>query len=201
MSQHRIRELREARGWSQTKLGGFIGMDATGVSKLESGKKLLKADVMQKLSAAFGVDPSTILGLDAKAGPITGGGFSDDLEPYEAGPGDPFAGLKHDTRYLCRVKCGSLSKIGIFKGDVVVVDGSDDAVKARAPLAAVHVQYHPDPENFAHAVTLLRQWVPPSLLITNSATQNAMPIDVDADDAQILGVVVSVHRALTGIGE
>lgn len=180
----------------------MIGMDVTGVSKLEAGKKLLKSETMQKLAEAFNVDPATVLGLDAKAGPISAGGFfSDDLEPYDATPGDPFAALQHDTRYLCRVTCNSLSKIGILKGDVVVVDGSEAAVKSRQPLAAVRVQYHPDPDDFGHAVTLLRQWVPPALLITNSATQNAVPIDMDADDAQILGVVVSVHRALAKAGE
>ena len=45
-------------------------------------------------------------------------------------------------------------------------------------------------------VTLLRQFVPPRLLITNSSVANQPSIDMDKEDAHIVGVVISIHRDL-----
>lgn len=71
------------------------------------------------------------------------------------------------------------------------------AVARLKPLQAVRAQYHLDPEKPAKAITLLRQFVPPSLLNTNSGVDNAKPLDTTTDDVQVVGVIVSVHRALS----
>jgi SOS-response transcriptional repressor LexA len=118
--------------------------------------------------------------------------------PYNPGPSDPFSGLQNANQYLFTVACDSLNRIGVNRGDVVLVDGSSDACKKIKPLAIVRAQYPPDANHFGKAVSLLRQFVPPSLLITNSSAKNEMPIDTETEDAQIMGVVVSVHRALQG---
>lgn len=196
MGNDRIREFREAEGWTQAQLAAAVGMGTTDVSKLETGKKQLRATEMQKIAAALDVDVGTLLGNEAQITARPQSGFADDLVPYVAEPSDPFAGLQSQNRHLYRATGNSLSKIGINHGDLLIVDVSAEAVKNIKPLAIVRVQHHPDPSRFGHAVSLLRQFVPPSLLITNSRERNELPLDIEADDAQIMGVVVSVHRAL-----
>lgn len=199
MLHFKIREAREAAGWSQARLGEAIGLDATGVSKIETGRKLVRADEVQKIADALGVPVSQLFGLEPEppAGPAQRG-FPDELVPYDARPGDPFAALETENRYLLTVACDSLTRIGIMRGDIVVVDGSAAAVNNRKPLSAVRAQYHPDVGHPGKAVTLLRQYYPPNLLVTNSTAENAPPLFLDHDDVQVLGVIVSVHRAFNG---
>lgn len=195
MLHNKIRELREAAGWSQAKLGTAIGMDATGVSKIETGRKLVRADEVEKIAQALGIPVSRLFGVEPdEVGPAPTA-FYDELVAYEPQTGDPFAGLETDNRYLLKVSCDSLSRIGIMRGDIVVVDGSAAAVNNRKPQSAVRAQHHPDPNNPSRAVTILRQFYPPNLLVTNSIAENAAPLFLDHDDVQVLGVIVSVHRA------
>lgn len=198
MLHHKIRELREAAGWSQARLGMAVGLDATGISKIETGRKLLRADEVQKIANALGVPVSRLFGIEPDEEVQSAKGFADELVAYDPQPGDPFAALETDNRYLLTVACDSLSRIGIMRGDIVVIDGSAQAVNNRKPQAAVRAQYHPEVNHPGKAITLLRQFYPPNLLVTNSSGANAAPLFLDHDDVQILGVVVSVHRAFNG---
>jgi transcriptional regulator with XRE-family HTH domain len=199
MDTIRIKQLCASRNWTQARLAAECGIDPPALSRMLAGKKRFQVTDVEKIAAALDVDMAELIGgRRASAAPLVPTGFSDDLVPYEAGPADPFRGLLTETRYLFKVQCESLSAVGIFRDYLVVVDSGAAAVKALAPLGLVHAQYHPDPETFDRAVSLLRQWVPPSLLITNSMTHNEVPIDTVRQDAQIMGVIVSYHRALLG---
>ena len=76
---------------------------------------------------------------------------------------------------------------------IVQVNDSREAVQAVKPLQAVRVLYHP-PGEFEKAISLLRLFVPPRLLITNSSVKNLPSLDADADDAHIIGVVEGGYR-------
>jgi len=167
------------------------------VSRLERGKTQLKLDVAQRVAKALDVSIAEVLGVaEADAGPGATG-FSDDMVAYDAGRGDPFAPLATDNRYLMQATSDCLDLAGIHMGDVLVADGSAEACERPPPLAAVRVQFHPDPVNQPGlAYTLLRQFLPPRLVVTNSSKLNAPTIDLEKDDAQILAVIVSVHRKL-----
>lgn len=198
MLHQKIKELREAAGWSQERLGDAIGLGPTAISKIENGRKLLRADEVQKIADALGVPISRLFGLQPEDVENTVANLSDELVPYDARPGDPFATLETENRYLLTVACDSLSRIGIMRGDIVVVDGSANAVNNRKPQSAVRAQYHPESGQPGRAVTILRQFYPPNLLVTNSTAGNAPPLFLDHDDVQVLGVIVSVHRAFNG---
>jgi putative transcriptional regulator len=191
---NRIRELREAKGLSQGDLGLRIGLGKWDISRIENGKTQLKLETAKKVAAALDVSIAEVLDIDDDGGPPSG--FAEDLAVYDARPGDPFAGLAADNRYLMTATSNVLDLARIDAGDVLVVDGSAAICKSPPPLAAVRVQYHPDPDRPEHAVTLLRQFVPPRLVITNCSSGNGRSLDLERDDAQILGVVVSVHRKL-----
>lgn len=164
------------------------------VSRLETGATQLKLDVAQRIAKALNVSLADVVGVTNGDKPPAG--FSDDMVPYEAGPSDPFARLAGDNRYLMQATSDCLDLAGISKGDVLVADGSEAACRKPPALAAVRVQYHPDPNDPMHAVTLLRQFLPPRLVITNSSRENAPALDLSTDDAQILAVIISVHRRL-----
>lgn len=192
--QNRIRDLRKQKGLSQSELASRLGMGKWDVSRLETGATQLKLDVAQRVAEALGVTLAEVVGV-ANGASVTPG-FSDDLVPYETSASDPFAGLAGGNRYLLQATSDSLDLAGIGAGDVLVADGSAEACRKIAPLTAVRVQYHPDPNDPMHAVTLLRQYLPPRLLVTNSSKENAPAIDMAKEDAQILAVIVSVHRKL-----
>jgi transcriptional regulator with XRE-family HTH domain len=201
MLHDRIRELRERKGWSQARLGESINMGDTVISRIESGKKQVRAAEVQKIADAMGYPVSLFFDADAQeadASPTEPVGLAEELLPYEPEPGNPFAAFQRDNRYLLTVNCDSLTRIGVTRGDIVVVDGDATACATLKAGAIVRVQYHPTGETYGKAATLLRQFFPPGILVTNSSETNAPALFLAHDDVQVMGVVVSVHRAYQG---
>jgi len=58
---NRIKELREARGWSVRDLAQHTGMDFNMVHRLETGAARLDVDRMRRISQAFGMKASALL--------------------------------------------------------------------------------------------------------------------------------------------
>lgn len=50
----RIRQLRENSGISQSQLAGFLDMDQSMISKIESGERNTSVEMIERLSALFG---------------------------------------------------------------------------------------------------------------------------------------------------
>jgi transcriptional regulator with XRE-family HTH domain len=197
MSENRIRELREAARLTQEELAERTQISVAHISRMENGKRGVSRKNARRIATALGKDEAEVYGFDqrktARSDPR---GVHDDLVGYEASAADPFSGLKTRNKYLMQVTTSALERIGIRNGDVVVVDGSAESCKNPPAMAAVRVQYNYDPKRPSKSVNLLRQFVPPSLLITNSGSKNAASIDMETEDAEITGVIVSAHRAL-----
>ena len=77
-------------------------------------------------------------------------------------------------------------------GDLLLVNDSAAACKAVKPLQIVSVLYHPTSNG--EALHLLRQFLPPRLLVTNSTVDNQRPIDMVHERATIVGVVERIQR-------
>lgn len=196
MAQNRIRELRNARGMTLEQLAEQAGLSASYLSRLEANKRILSVEVAERLAMSLDARPEDVIGLPGLQRKQLAPGFSDDVAPYQAGPNDPFSRLIDANSYLLEAQSDVLDLAGINKGDVLIANGSAAICANPPPLSPVRVQYHPDPDNPAVAVTLLRQFVPPRLVITNCSRGNAQSLDLERDDAQILAVIVSVHRRL-----
>ncbi|MCM1163926.1 MAG: helix-turn-helix transcriptional regulator [Muribaculaceae bacterium] len=56
-----IKRLRANRGWSQEELAARSAIDRRYMSDIELGKRNLSLDVLERLSAAFGISVSTLL--------------------------------------------------------------------------------------------------------------------------------------------
>jgi len=193
MPKHHIKALRTAQGWSQEALGEKLGMTKYQVSRLEKGHTELTVAVARKIAKILGTSVVTVIGDDAEND--SSPDLSDDISEYPLLPADPLAGLRRDNIHLFKVDTDVLDKAGISRGMVIEIDGSKSAcVKAR-PLQPVRILYQP--ASNLKAVSLLRLFVPPHLLITNASRGNLPSIDMDEGDARITGVVVGLHHRFT----
>jgi DNA polymerase V len=84
--------------------------------------------------------------------------------------------------YFARLPDSSLAGVGIWKGDIVVVDCSRDAKPGDIILGIVH------------GIRIIRIWEPGVLIAVNK-TRTEEPI-TDQMDFKILGVVLSIIRRI-----
>ncbi|MEL6374611.1 MAG: helix-turn-helix domain-containing protein [Pseudomonadota bacterium] len=189
--KNRIKELRTQRGWSLEQLAEAVG-DSTGTStmnKLERGAMKLTTDWMVKLGRAFGVDPIEIVDDRPRLG------LDEGVIPYRAEDGPPaLASPPTQTHGRYRVTSDALDEIGILAGDVIEVDESETARDdiQTGDIVVANVMIGPGDT----ITTVVREFVEPSLLITNARTANAVPINIRSTQASIVGVVVGSHRQI-----
>lgn len=55
-----VKKLRESRGWNQEQLGARLGVKGGYVSLIETGTRVPRPPMMEKLMDIFGVDEMTI---------------------------------------------------------------------------------------------------------------------------------------------
>lgn len=198
MAQNRIRELRRGRGLTVVALAEKVDISHGYLTRIENGKRGLSVELAEKLAMALGTDPQDVLGLKKQPGadpePSRISQFSEDCEPYVAGPTD-LPVPKRPNVDPWRVKSNALDQVHIYAGDVVLVDVSAAAVEALQPLQCVVAQvYDSDPQVLV-ARTVMRQFVPPALLITNSSTDNEVPLRLDTEQVAVKGVIVGTQRS------
>lgn len=57
----RLREMREARGWSQTDVADRLGVDRPLVARTETGRHLITLDVLARYAAVHGCSIAAIV--------------------------------------------------------------------------------------------------------------------------------------------
>lgn len=197
MVRHRIKEIREARRLTQEALGQRIGRTKSTISKLESGETALDLAIAKKIADALEVGLQDVLAIEPEGSSNRPSGFEDDAERYTPPTGDPLKAYEANNQHLMTVNSAVVDKAGIEPGDIVIVDYSETACANVKQLKVVIVRYHPTGDPTEEGQTLIRQFVPPSMLITNSSKINYRQIDMDKEAAAIVGVVESVHRKLS----
>ena len=63
MGDYRIKQARDAKGWTQTDLAKAIGTTQQQIARYESGDNDIKSSVLMKMSDALGVTISYLLGM------------------------------------------------------------------------------------------------------------------------------------------
>lgn len=189
--KNRIKELREARGWSLEQLAEAFDDSTTAgtMHKLERGTMKLTTEWMEKLGRALGVDPIEIIDDRPK------GGLAENAEPYT--PTDGLSALKQAARpgvSFYRVTSDALNEVGILAGDILEVDenGGAKTELSSGDIVVANVEIGPG----TAVTTVIREFVEPALLITNSRTDNAMPINIRTTRTEVIGVVIGSHRQL-----
>jgi lambda repressor-like predicted transcriptional regulator len=117
-------------------------------------------------------------------------GFSDDAEGY-TGPQsnlyDPM--LKNAQLAPFQIKTSVLSAIGINPGEVRLFSLSPIAI-GNVKTGDVVVCQAYDKNNLLNAKTIIRQYLAPNKLITNSMTKDLATIDMGKEDVHIKGVMM-----------
>lgn len=66
----RIKELREQANLRQNQVAAYLGMDQSTLSKLETGKRTISVEQLEKLSELYGCDFEIFENHDVKIKPI-----------------------------------------------------------------------------------------------------------------------------------
>lgn len=193
MPQNRIKELRSRAGLSASALAQRVGSTQGTISRIENGTRGLSVPFAERIASALGTDVQSVLGITAEKrteGSPPTPGLTEEAEAYTPGAGEVRIVPPKGTNIVpWRVKSGSLDLVDVLPGDVVYVDVSQEAVEALKPLAKVVAQRFLEDGS---AVSVLRQYLPPSLLVTNSRHRNEPPLNVETDDVHVRGVIVSL---------
>jgi transcriptional regulator with XRE-family HTH domain len=184
--RNRTKELREQKGWTLEELASRVTPETTAsqISKLERGGIRLDTRWIERIAVALGVDPLTL--LDDRPAP----GSAEprpDVAPLTA------AGPRAGSLERYRVISHALDELGLGPGDIVEVDTavSDPAGLATGDVVLAEVETAP-----GLVTQIMRQWIEPSLLTTNSRAANELPINARSLPTRIVGLVVSSHRVL-----
>lgn len=194
-NNNQIKRIRQLRGLTSEALAELVGITQAHVSRIENRTRGLSLPLAEKFAMALKADVEEVIGSKAGiASPAIPKGFEDDVVPYHHGADDIAVVAPRQRQNIDEwtVRSRALSNLDLVPGMTIYVDISAASVDNVQPLAIVVAQaYVP---GSMEAKTLLRQYVPPSLLITNSAEENAPVIDMNVQDAHIKGVVVEVRK-------
>lgn len=172
-----MEELAERAGLSRTALGRVETNQSQSLRNLET------------IAAALGVT------VEALLSPVRAG-LAEDAAPYEPPPAmglDPRMLGPHQSFY--RVSSNALDRIHIRAGDILIVDSSSDAIGALKTGDAVLAQVA-DPDS-GEAISIVRQYLAPSLLLANTSETLPPVIDLDRDAASVVAAVRFVFHKPT----
>jgi transcriptional regulator with XRE-family HTH domain len=181
MIKNRVRELRKKHGYTLEKLGEMVGV---------THQTNLTLPLAQRLGEALGEDVGYLLGLTDEP---TNAGFihTADAEPYrdEANELAPAHLRKNPNIERWRIIRPVIDRAGVPNGAIVYVD--------RSPIAIESLKNRKDPacvlgevsDATKKSVVIARQFIPPSLLITNSSGTNEPSLDLSKNEARVLGII------------
>lgn len=198
MRQIRLREARKQKGMSVRALAELAGVDHTAISRIERGERGMSVEMAEKLANALNESTAHLLGIEQ--GPVVSpaGQLSEEAEPYSWPDTDQAApiAIKRAAReniVTFLIKSGTLDNIDFRPGDIVFVDIGQAAVDSLKPSQCVVAQHY----SGLSARTIVRQFIPPSMLITNSRTENGIGLNLETDDVAIKGVIIGQYKART----
>ena len=197
-----IREKMQAAGVSKRALSLKIKKGATYIHDyLDEGSprelphevKVMVAGILNMQLAELGISP---LAHDTKQMPA---GFADDGESYQPPRNHYLAASPHIGYFRMRSHALDQHPDRIVPGNILAFDINRVHVPDIPPLAIVVVQLFDRVEGLKTHGTIIRQFVPPNKLVTNSSQANDM---ISLDDpalpyiAQIRGTMLAVVREM-----
>jgi transcriptional regulator with XRE-family HTH domain len=181
MTNARIKQLRLERGWSLKELASQLAITESHLSRVEAGKRGLQVKKLEAASRIFKVPVADLMNLGSGAVP--------DVTPY-APPKGSFLEKAYNatTQRMFKVTSNCLDELGITEGDPIVVDTTplkqSDLEMGDVVVAEV------TGDRGEPGVLLLRQFLGPNLLVTNSSENHAAPIHLLRARAKIIGRVL-----------
>jgi transcriptional regulator with XRE-family HTH domain len=181
------------RPLTQKELAAMAGIkNPETVSKIERGNQNITAEQCMIFARIFNVDPAVFVSA-AGDGADDYRGVAEEATPFqpEEGSFEAHFPLK-PTQSWYRIADSRLEEIGLMPGDAVVIDIGKEAMSGLAIGDVVIANlYSADGKS---AETIVRQWLPPYLLTTNSRKRNLPPLNIEHDNVSLLGVIVFPRR-------
>jgi transcriptional regulator with XRE-family HTH domain len=185
--QAKIRDLRQARGWSMRELARRVNTTSSTINKLEKGAIKIDVNWIKKLSEAFEVPMSELFG-DLIGDKIS---FSSDVALYDGDLESAFPDIRFESNHsVYMVLTHALDQIGILPKHFLLVDQSIEDTKNLDTGDIVIFKLF-DREIASEFATLMRQFVTPSIFITNTSSDEQQIINAKDKRFKILGVVTS----------
>lgn len=190
MSRHptltnRIKQLRLERGLTFQQVGDRIGSSGSTIQKLERGQMQLHLKWVERIAEAFDVDPlSVITDKYPRAQQQSLVPMSPDITE-----GDCAAGSGPQSFVA---KADVLSDLGILSGDTLLVDTSGQNALESGSIVIAEWS-----GKDGSRVMLLRQFIDPHQLITNSSKIHCPIIHLKNNPATIFGEVTGITRSTT----
>ena len=177
---NRIQELREAAGLTQEELAKRLGTDAQQVGRHERGDRRLTIQWMARYAMALSVAPADLMVAPEVTSPAA------EIEEETVGIPSLSGALALRGLRLYRVLVSMVPDAGIAVGDHITVDQTPEAL-AKIQAGDVVVA-RPEPGE----ALMLRQFLPPALLVTNmpGARNTALRLDDRSARLVLVGVVI-----------
>ena len=153
---NRIKEFREERRLSRRDLGKLLGASYKTVERLEETERSISTKWLAKLAEIF----------DCSMADLLVGGITAETEPDAVlavpGPGTPRVSSSAQRRgNLYRVLTDVLAETGLRVGQHILVDETEAAIYERGAGDTLLLRVS------TPNILILRQFVPPALLVTN----------------------------------
>jgi transcriptional regulator with XRE-family HTH domain len=182
------------RGLTQKELAAMAGVtNPETISKIERGAQSMTPGQVIAFAGIFNVPPAAFVNDMPSIGPRPGF-FSEEAVPFvpDAESFESRVPLGEAQSWY-RIRDSRLDELGIMPGDTVVIDiGKSAMTGITIGDVVVANLYSADGKS---AETIVRQWIPPRLLVTNSRSRNLTPLNLEQDNVSLLGVVVWPRRS------
>jgi DNA-binding Xre family transcriptional regulator len=164
-------------------LAEIVGLTDSHLSRAENGKRGIHISKLQRIADVFQVPVGELMNTNVDLSRRA------DVAPFTPPKGSVLEkAFTSTTQKLFKVLSNCLSELGITDGDPIVVDVIPltvaDLQMGEVVVAEVGGD---DPKK---GVLVLRQFIGPNLLATNSADNNSMPIHILRARAKIIGRVM-----------
>jgi transcriptional regulator with XRE-family HTH domain len=190
----KIRELRQARGWSMRELAGRVNSTSSTINKLEKGQIKIDIAWVKKLSVAFDV-PISALMSEHNRDKIS---FRSDVALYDGDLDSAFPEIKFERKHSVYMAISSsLDQLGILPQHFLLVDQSIHTPQ-EFEIGDIVVFQLFDSEIASEFATLMREFVPPSILITNTSKDDQQIINFKDKKIKFIGVATSHLSARRG---
>jgi transcriptional regulator with XRE-family HTH domain len=182
MANNRIKQLRLEHGMSLKELADKVGVTDSHLSRAENGKRGLQVKKVEQIARIFKVPVAELMNLETCAS-------LPDVAPYTPPRGSVLEkAFTSTTQRMFKVLTNCMSELAITEGDPIIVDTSPLA-KTDLHMGDLVVAEVGGGEAGA-GILVLRQFLEPNLLVTNSVDNNVMPIHIIKARAKIIGRVL-----------
>jgi len=174
----KINALVEKFGWRKRS--------PESMSALEKGKSPLSDEWIKQLTTVLNCTPAALRDEGRQIS-----GMAEEAVRYIPGEGSRLARAPlGDHEFYYKMAGKNLDDLGVHDGDVLTVSMAKDLLENLKIGDIVIAQVY----SGTTATTIVRQFVPPHLLISNSRCDNLQPINMVSTDCLIRGLVVSISR-------